>query len=79
MSEKFPDPNKPTVERRLYSLYPLSIQKLKELAKHAEMSQSHFLRELIDVAYAERILQQKETPSFYSQTSAQAGLETKKW
>lgn len=67
MSEKFPDPNNPTVERRLYSIYPAQIQKLKELAKLTGMSQSHFLRELIDVAYAERVLQKKDVPRIYGE------------
>lgn len=67
MSEKNPDPSKPTVERRLYSLYPEQIKQLKELARAAGISQSNFLRELIQVAYAERILQKKEVPTRYGQ------------
>ena len=39
---------------RLYSLYPEQVDKLKELAKLAKIPQSQYLRELIDVAYADR-------------------------
>lgn len=44
----------PTVERRLYSLYPEHVRKLKELAKGAGIPQSEYLRELIDVEYARK-------------------------
>lgn len=43
------------VKRRLYSLYPEQIDKLAKLARKAGIPQSQYLRELIDVAYADRV------------------------
>lgn len=43
------------VRRRLYSLYPEQIRKLVELAAQSNISQSEYLRQLIDVAYVEKI------------------------
>lgn len=47
------------VRRRLYSLYAEQITKLQELAAQAGISQSEYLRQLIDVAYVEK--RQSET------------------
>lgn len=54
-----PKPVKERVTRRLYSLYPEQIKKLEKLAKQAGCPQSQYLRELIDVAYVEKIEQPK--------------------
>jgi predicted DNA-binding protein len=42
------------VKRRLYSLYPEQIAKLERLAKHSQMPQSEYLRELIDAEYVRK-------------------------
>jgi len=76
---KMPDPNKPTIERKTYAMYPEDIRKLIEIAKKLDMSASSVLRELINVAYVERILQKKETPCYYALNSPNAGQEPKKW
>jgi predicted DNA-binding protein len=51
---KAPKPADKCVRRRLYSLYPEQISKLEQLAKRAKVPQSQYLRELIDVAFAEK-------------------------
>lgn len=62
-----------TVRRKIFSLYEEDLRKLRELCKQAEMtSQSLFIRELIAVAFTERIMQKKEVPCYY-------GAESQKW
>lgn len=57
-----------TVRRKIFSLYDEDLRKLAELCKLAGItSQSLYIRELICVAHAERIMQKKETPCFYGQ------------
>ncbi len=46
---------KEIVIRRLYSLYQAQIKKLAELAKLSSISQSEYLRQLIDVDYARKL------------------------
>lgn len=46
---------KEQVIRRLYSLYQTQIRKLAELAKLSSISQSEYLRQLIDVEYARKL------------------------
>lgn len=59
MSDTPTKPVKDRVTRRLYSLYPEQIKKLEQLAKQSGTSQSQYLRELIDVAYVEKVEQPK--------------------
>lgn len=53
------------VTRRLYSLYPDHIRKLGELAKQSRMPASEYLRELIDVAYATKLNEEREGKVIY--------------
>lgn len=46
------------VKRRLYSLYKEQVDKIEQMARARSISQSHYLRELIDVAYASYLLAQ---------------------
>lgn len=50
--------------RRLYSLYAEQVRKLAELAAQSRMSQSEYLRQLIDVQYVEKL--QKERKRYVS-------------
>jgi hypothetical protein len=63
--------SKDRVTRRLYSLYPDQISKLEQLAKQAGTSQSEYLRQLIDVAFVEKMQGVPPLPDrskFYGQT-----------
>lgn len=63
---KMPDPDKPTVVRKTYAMYPKDVEKLEAVAKLLDLSASNVLRELINVAYCERVLQKvKPTPDNY--------------
>lgn len=54
--------------RRLYTLLPLQVEKLKRLADRAGMNQSRFLRDLIDVEYVKRFKEDEPfNRGFYGQ------------
>lgn len=48
-----------------FSLYPEDVEKLKALAKLNNAPRSRIIRELIQVAFVERVLQKRETPDGY--------------
>lgn len=57
--------NTDRVTRRLYSLYPEQVEKLKKLADLAGIPQSMYLRQLIDVAYVEKVHQKGSSTYHY--------------